>query len=255
MHLPFSVLKAEPGLSADYAGERGFQLSKVMAAAALVAASIVSGCVRDAEIALPSDLRASAERIELTGMGPFPSGSFRLGLSQGRFTRSAGTERRLDTFVSNFGGGSFVAHGADFGGQVAGRCGFDEKEVDIGIAVLPTERLYYGCSFSRQPGGTSGGLMLTEVPTSGSILAGRTRAGQVAYGPLRLEVRAIHDMEGGRLPSGTPLGYAFFDRGRQIGAVDLNGLDKTIFAPRSGLEREAVLAASLALSVFWDPGD
>jgi hypothetical protein len=37
--------------------------------------------------------------------------------------------------------------------------------------------------------------------------------------------------------------------------VDLNGGTKTIFAPRAGPEREAVLAASLALSILWDPDE
>jgi hypothetical protein len=43
--------------------------------------------------------------------------------------------------------------------------------------------------------------------------------------------------------------------GREIGALDLNGLNKTIFAPRLGPEREAVLAASLALSILWYDGN
>ncbi|HZG46496.1 MAG TPA: hypothetical protein VEZ41_09565, partial [Allosphingosinicella sp.] len=101
-----------------------------------------------------------------------------------------------------------------------------------------------------------GGLLLKEVPTSRSILAGRTRAGELEIGDLTLQVRAIHDMEGGSVPTGTPLGYAFHLGGRQIGAVDLNGDNKTIFAPAApGPAREAVLLASLALSVFWDPGE
>jgi len=62
-------------------------------------------------------------------------------------------------------------------------------------------------------------------------------------------------MRGGSLPNGTPLGYSFDVAGRQVGAVDLNGRNKTIYAPRQpGPERDAVLMAALALSVFWDPG-
>ena len=52
-----------------------------------------------------------------------------------------------------------------------------------------------------------------------------------------------------------PLGYAFEANGRQVGAVDLNGTKKTIYAPPSGPERELVIAASLALSILWDPGE
>lgn len=68
-------------------------------------------------------------------------------------------------------------------------------------------------------------------------------------------IRSIHRFEGGKVPAATPLGYAFSVDGREIGAIDLNGPDKTVFVPRDPRLREAVLAASLALSIFWDPGD
>ena len=86
-------------------------------------------------------------------------------------------------------------------------------------------------------------------------MAGRTRAGELRLGQLTVAIRPIHQAQGGGLPTDMPLGYAFDVGGRQIGAVDLNGTNKTIYAPRQpGSERDAVLMASLALSVFWDPG-
>ena len=50
-----------------------------------------------------------------------------------------------------------------------------------------------------------------------------------------------------------PLGYRFVESGREVGAADLNGVTKTVFAPRAGGTREAVFAGSLALSILWDP--
>ena len=224
------------------------------AAVAALTTLLLAGCIREAEIAMPSDLRSSLERIEVAGMGGGERGDFHLGSSEGRFTRRSIQTRAFDFYVRNFGGGTFAVTGAEFGGRLSGNCGFDESEFDTGIIVAPGERLAYGCEFQHDMDPV-GGLILTEVPRGRGLLAGRTRAGEARFGDVRLEIRPIHDMEGGRVPTGNPLGYGFFVAGRQVGAVDLNGLDKTIYAPRSGPEREAVLAASLALSVFWDPGD
>jgi hypothetical protein len=229
--------------------------TKMMCGAAMAALGLLlSGCVREAEIAMPSDLRAASERIELAGLGGGERGSFRLGGSEGRFTRKSVQEQYDDGYVRKSGGGSFTADGPEVGGALSARCAFDEAEQDSGILVHPIERLAYRCGFRR---GTEikGELVLDEVPRGRGLLAGRSRAGFLDYDGRRIGIRAIHDMEGGRMPTGTPLGYAFDVEGRQIGAVDLNGGDKTIYAPRAGPEREAVLAASLALSIFWDPGE
>ncbi len=225
-------------------------------AALLAGAVLASGCVREARIAMPSDVQARTERIELTGMSGWERGDFRLGTAPGTFTRRS-TQTRLDDFyVENIGGGSFDVAGAETGARLSGRCGFHEEEFDTGAIVAPGLRLAYGCEFARDGRPLRGGLLLREVPTSRSLLAGRTRAGELEVGDLTLRVRAIHDMEGGAVPSGSPLGYAFHIDGRQVGAVDLNGPNKTVYAPvEPGPVREAVLLASLALSVFWDPGE
>lgn len=224
----------------------------VMAAA--LAASAPTGCVREARMATPADLQARTERLEISGMGYGERGDFTLGASQGRFARLA--LQTGDGFVvDNVGRGSFELAGPELGGRISAVCGFHEREIDMGAVVATRDRLAYGCEFERDRVPLPGGLLLSEVPTSRSVLAGRTRAGELQIGDLRIGIRAIHDMEGSRIPSGTPLGYAFDVDGRQIGAVDLNGGNKRIYAPRApGAEREAVLMASLALAIFWDPG-
>ena len=230
---------------------------KVMRRFALVlGAALAGGCVHDARIAMPAEVEARTQRIELTGMGFGERGDFHLGSAPGTFTRRSLQTRLDDFYVQNIGSGSFDVAAAPGGGRLSGRCGFHEEEFGTGGLVAAGMRLAYGCEFARDGAPLLGGLLLKEVPTSRSILAGRTRAGELEIGGLTIQVRAIHDMAGGRMPTGTPLGYAFHRDGRQIGAVDLNGGNKTIFAPvEPGPEREAVLLASLALSVFWDPGE
>lgn len=227
-----------------------------IALASAVAAVALAGCVRDAQIAVPSDLRAGSERIEVTGIGGFQRGTFRLGASQGSFRRSAGQEAFDDGYVSNAGSASFNVDGPELGGPLSADCGFQQGEIDAGIAILPADRFTFHCGFHRGSEASKGELILRAVPRSpGRLLSGISRAGELNFEGRRIGIRAIHDMEGGKLPSGTPLGYMFDIGGRQIGAVDLNGGDKIVYAPPPGPEREAVLAASLALSILWDPGE
>ena len=204
---------------------------------------------------MPGDLQSNSEVLRLTGMGGWQDGHFRLGASEGRFSRRATKTTALNAFVRNAGGGGFEVTGPELGGSAGGRCGFQEREINAGVATLPNERLTYNCAFQRDGQPVDGGLFLAEVPSGSGILAGRTRAGELRLGQLTVAIRPIHQAQGGGLPTDMPLGYAFDVGGRQIGAVDLNGTNKTIYAPRQpGSERDAVLMASLALSVFWDPG-
>ena len=224
-------------------------------APALLLGAALTGCT-EAHIAMPSDVAANTERLELTGMGGWQEGRFRLGHSEGRFSRRATQTTLFDTFVRNAGGGTFEIIGPEVDGGLVGRCGFDEREVNLRIVVVPDGRLTYTCRFDRNGRQVDGGLFLAEVPNGSGLLAGRTRAGELQMGQLTVGIRPVHHAQGGGLPAGMPLGYAFDIAGRQIGAVDLNGTNKTIYAPRApGPERDAVLMASLALSVFWDPGE
>jgi hypothetical protein len=219
-------------------------------------ALLTAGCVSDARIALPSDLAARGERIALTGMGGGEAGTFRLARSAGRFTRRAIAESLDGGLVERrFGGGAFEASGPEVGGQIGARCSYGQEEIVAGAVSVTAERFAYRCRFSREGQPIDAGLILAEVPTRpGKLLSGVTRAGEMRIGGLVLGIVPIHRMAGGGLPSGTPLGYAFALGEREIGAVDLNGLTKTIYAPPRGPEREAVLAGSLALSILWDPG-
>lgn len=229
-------------------------MRRLSVASALLVSAALGGC-SDARIAMPSALQSSTEQLRLAGMGGWQDGHFQLGASEGRFSRRATQTKLLNTFVRNSGSGSFEVSGPELGGSAGGRCGFEEREIDAGVAVLPNDRLTYRCAFHRDGRPVQGGLMLAEVPHGSGPLAGRTRAGELRLDQLVVNIRPIHHMRSGSLPTGTPLGYSFDVAGRQVGAVDLNGLNKTIYAPRQpGPERDAVLMAALALSVFWDPG-
>lgn len=235
--------------------KRADDMHRSLLASAFLLTTVLAGCVSSARIAVPPDIMSSTEELKLAGMGGWQDGHFRLGASEGQFSRRSVRTKIMGALVRNSGGGSFEVTGPEVGGTAGGRCGFDEGEIDAKVAVVPNGRLTYRCDFHREGRPVDGHLMLAEVPNGRGIFAGRTRAGELRLGGLIVGIRPIHDSVGGGLPPGTPLGYAFLVEGRQIGAVDLNGTGKTIYVPRKkGPERDAVLMASLAMSVFWDPG-
>ena len=213
-----------------------------------MAAMMLGGCIRESRIALPSDLAASSETLELTGMGFGRRGDFLLAGSEGRFTRGADQLSLHNAFlVRNSGAGSFSYAGLE------GACRYREEAVNLGPVSLDTRPFAYRCFFGR--GGLPVGELVIEEETgpAGSMLSKRGRRGFLLFDGVRYDIASIHRDQAGGLAAASPLGYRFEADGRAVGAVDLNGVSKTLFAPRGGPGREAVFAGSLALSVLWDP--
>jgi hypothetical protein len=225
---------------------------------ALAAGASLSACsIREARIATPSHFAAATERLELRGMGGGTSGDFELAGARGRFTRGAERLAILDPLlVRNSGGGSFRVEPSHLGADLAGECGYRERQVNAGPIAVTPRRLTFRCAFGRDGRPIDAELVLDDPKGPLGTLHGRAeRRGTLYFEGRRIGVRSIHRDESGGLPAPTALGYMFEEDGQEIGAVDLNGLNKTIFAPRDPVAREAVLAASLALSIFWDPAE
>jgi hypothetical protein len=217
-------------------------------AAAVLAAAWLSGCVREARIALPSELTTGTETLEIRGMGLGRRGDFTLAGSTGQFTRGADKLELLDALlVANSGAGNFRHAG------LQGACSYREREVNVGPISARARPFSYRCIF-RRDGVRTGELVIEEERgTTGAMLSKRGREGFMTFDGVRYEVKSIHRDQGGGLANAFPLGYRFDTAGRGVGAVDLNGPNKTVFAPRGGPAREAIFAGSLALSVLWDP--
>lgn len=224
--------------------------------ATLTTAALLAGCsVREGRIAISPALATSSERMELTHMGGGQEGQLRLGDMSGRFTRGV---ERLGIFPKllafSRGGGGFRITSSGGVVDLAGRCSYREKVVTAGPIMVTPERLTFSCDFARAGTPIDAWLIITDPKKAYGTLHGRAeRTGTLFFEGREYEVRSIHEDEQGGLKSPTPLGYEFSFDGRQVGAVDLNGLNKTLFVPRSAADREAVIAASLALSTFWDP--
>jgi hypothetical protein len=226
--------------------------------AALAAAGLsLAGCVREARIAMPAELAASTERLELRGLGGGTSGAFDLAGARGRFTRGAERLAILDpALVRHRGGSSFELAASPKAGALGGLCSYREGRVTIGPVSVTPRRLAYACDFARDGRPLAAGLVIEDPAGAFGTLHGRSeRIGTLWFEGREIGVRSIHRDAGGGLPVPHALGYMFEAEGREIGAVDLNGTNKTIFAPRSGPDREAVIAGAVALSIFWDPAE
>lgn len=231
---------------------RSITLAFVAAATALSACSI-----REARIATPSYFAVETERLELRGMGGATNGDFDVAGSRGLFTRGA---ERLGIFdpllVRHRGGGEFRIAGPLTGHELAGRCAYRQTEVNPGPLAVTPQRFAYRCEFARDGRPIDAELVIEDPQSGFGTLHGRSeRRGTLWFEGQRISLRSIHRDQGGGLPVPHPLGYMFEADGRQIGAVDLNGLDKTLFVPRAEPQREAVIAAALALAILWDPAE
>lgn len=225
--------------------------------AALAAGPSLAGCVREARIAMPAELAASTERLELRGLGGGTSGGFELAGARGTFTRAAERLALLDpAIVRHRGGGSFHVAASPKAGALGGLCAYREGRVGAGPISVTTRRLSYSCDFARDGRPMPAGLVIEDPSGPFGTPHGRSeRIGTLFFEGREIGVRSIHRDAGGGLPTPHALGYMFEADGREIGAVDLNGTNKTIFAPRGGADREAVIAGAIALSIFWDPAE
>jgi hypothetical protein len=223
---------------------------------AAAAGLTLSACtIREGRIAMPPELTGTTERLELRGMGGGTRGDFRLAGVPGSFTRSAERQAIFDPLlVKHRGGGSFNLAGSPLAPQLSGHCEYREREVNVGPISVTPDRLSYYCMFKRQGQPLAAELVLVDPKPALGTLHGRAeRIGHLYVQGREIGIRSIHHDERGGLAGLTALGYMFEADGREIGALDVNGLNKTLYVPREPELREAVIAAGLALSIFWDP--
>ena len=211
----------------------------------VLGALALAGCAT-AQMQLPNNL-ASATRTEFNGIGGWAKGDYTAGAWSGRYERSATRRSYLIPLVENRGHSEFTLErvGTD---PLEGNCRMRENSVDLGLVEVTTRLMAYRCEFER------GFLELQEV--NGGHINRYERRGRIALEGETVEIRSVHHLAGTSLPVSTPIGYVFEQRGRPVGAVELNGGPVLMIEPGASpqLERTLTLAA-LALGVFWDPAN
>lgn len=221
---------------------------------AAIAAFSTSACaIRPAEMARPASL-TSANATPITGIGGGERGSFAVGQNSGQFERSAQELSFFGLFNMKDGGASFSLQGADFAQGLQAACTRRERSITIDIVEFKPAPMVLGCDL-RLAGQPAPAVL--EIQESAPDFTNRQqRRGVVMIDGVRLDIRSVHDMDGGILPAPTPLGYVFERNGVAIGGVDINGGPAMIEAAGLSLaDHRAVMLASVALSVFWDPAN
>jgi hypothetical protein len=226
---------------------------KSAALMAILAAVSLSACaaIRPAEMARPTSLQ-SATSMPITGIGGGETGAFTAGAHKGAFSRSATRLSFFELYNMRDGGVRFSLSGPAFAGGIDARCTMRERSVTIDILEFKPAPMAYGCDFDM--GGRRMAAMFEVQESTLGLTNRQERRGRVTIDGADLDVRSVHEVAGAILPLSAPIGYVFERNGVAVGGVEING-DPVIFEAEdaSDAERRAILLASVALGVFWDP--
>lgn len=232
------------------------QIKSLTIALLMGGASVLAGCT-EAHMRMPNAPVEAMETALLTGVGGKQSGGFDLGDARGNFVRSGGAYRERDypgdrdPVLHQDGEAEFTVWGDAVEGRLSASCGSHATEIDTGSFAESGDPVSYSCRFAR--GGTpiDARLELGE-PQSAKLLAPRT--GFIFFRGRRMEIRSVHDFDNpGVARSGTAVGYTFLADGQEIGGVDLANAPYRVHLPRDPAYREAAIAATLAMAMFYDP--
>lgn len=215
----------------------------------------LSGCAA-AQMQLPTSLSgAGAVRTEFTGITGWTHGRFAAGPYSGGYERSA--ERlSFPGFTDKSGHSEFTIAGPEIYSTIEGFCRMREHEIDAHFVDVTVNPMAYRCEFSADGIPIPAWLELQEVNRLAAPLNRYERRGEIALDGEIVQIRSVHHIDGSPLPTAAPIGYVFEQRGRVVGAVELNGRP-VLFVPsgtRPELARTMTVAA-LALGVFWDPAE
>ncbi|MBX3638600.1 MAG: hypothetical protein KF683_24785 [Rubrivivax sp.] len=225
----------------------------VLAAALSAAALLAAGCaaIQPARMQLPPTLSSSTPEA-VQGIGSGRSGRFRLGDAQGRFERRGDRLSLFETWARSSADVSYTLTRAD-GGEVSASCRGRQAEINAGIVTGRAQPFELVCTWR----GSDTVLRLSDPGGFAGANAGTSneRRGTLSAAGVEIELRSVHRIEGSALPLAQPIGYVFSHRGREIGALEINGSTPRLWRPAAGdALREPVTLAALALALLWDPG-
>jgi len=220
----------------------------------LLSLVLLAGCA-SAQIRLPDNL-ATASRVEFDGIGGWRSGSYTAGDYAGRYERSSDRLSYFDTVNESRGHSEFTLAGPDVPEAIEGRCRMRESSLDLGLVEVTTRPMAYRCEFRTGGRPLAASLELQEVTGPGTAATRYERRGQLTLAGETVQIRSVHHLAGTSMPVSTPIGYVFEQRGRPVGAVELNGKPALVIESGASPElRRTLTLAALALGVFWDPAN
>ncbi|NHN38053.1 hypothetical protein G8764_12155 [Pseudomaricurvus alcaniphilus] len=226
-------------------------LIRILAAGMTLQLLVACNTLQPARMALPTQLAQGAQVVEIEGVGGGTRGEFTLGQRPGKFFRSSS---RLQIFDIYDGRGARLEY--EFDG-VKATCQARERQLNLSFLNFSPKPMAYACSFSAagKPVATSLELQENKAGVAGA-LGQQSRRGQLLFSQSLLQITSVHELQGSPIRLRQPIGYRFELEGKVIGAVEINGGARIIYPHGQPPEvRKSVELASLALGLFWDPGE
>jgi hypothetical protein len=226
---------------------------------AAVSTLAIAGCaaIQPARMAMPQNLASSAVTVPVTGIGAGRSGAFRIGPYSGRFTRS---DERLGIFDPVFerrdGRTDFELTGPEIVGSIRVACRAQERTVSLGVLSVEAQPMAFSCDIASAGFEPARLEVRAHREGMGGRLMRQERRGEITLDGATLRIRSVHDVEGSGIQLATPIGYVFDQDEASVGAVEINGSPIVSYDPAvSSSARQAILIASVALGLFWDPAE
>jgi hypothetical protein len=227
----------------------------------MLAASQTALGAKGATIRLPENLATGSARIEFEGFGGYNRGNYRGAEFRGAFTR---IESRLGVFdplyVANKAKSSFTIEDADGAALIASECRAVERTATVKVVSIDFDKLTYECSFSGPEASGDTRFVLGEPKREGfkqKLLAQDRRTGEASVLGREFVFESVHEYQGSRLKSQTPLGYLLTSNGVAVAAVDLLDWNPIVHLSDtlSDTERRAATVVALALATLRDPAN
>lgn len=209
------------------------------------------------------DVAAAGAPTDVRGIPTWRDGAFRVGDRRGQVTRRVSSARDDDGLtVRDYAEGRYrftLTGGAQ--DDLAGECAFGRTAASVPLGSgwsidAPGEPLLLHCTFTRG-GGAVGDMVLRGRIGARGVLPLERRIGEVRMGDTRLTLASLHAFGKRRWPSGDAVGYAFRDEtGALVGGAAAADFGKRrLSLPTTPAQRDAALAAGVAIALFWDPGE
>jgi hypothetical protein len=230
---------------------------KEMQRLVILAAALLAAACAPAQMRLPAGLAASGQVLGIEGIGGGNTGRFYVGPWQGSFRRSEERLAVADAFVTNRAGAGFIIEGPGISETIEAACRMREKVIDLGALAVSPQPMAYACEFSAEGRAFPARFELQEARTGlADALSRRQRIGEIALGGEVVQIRSVHKLAGSPFEMASPIGYVFEQKGREVGAVELNGKARLILAEpaNEGLSRTLTIAA-MALALLRDPAN
>lgn len=205
------------------------------------------GSLREARMSTPETLASTPEEsFGRSGWGR--SGSFPLGAQTVRYERGADRLSLFDTFRYGRAPLRISLQGAQ--GERRADCAARQGEISVGVLVGATKPWTLSCDWQGGADG-AGRLHIGEGRVQWAV---QTREGEYLRGPLRLQLRSVHRLEGSPLAQPQAVGYELLHEGRVVGSVDLSRGTPVLRRPDAATPLgQAVTEAALALALVWEP--